>query len=152
MIPAANIQPKISLDNDDKSTPIQHYDCHHAHRTLGQYKAPSGNQDKHLQYLSTKSNGWLVAIQEANLTRQEAQAAYEMIWFPSISYGLGTTNLSYKELNQIQRPVINRILPALGYNRNLPRAVVFGSSSFGGLNMQHLYINQGTQHVAQFIK
>ena len=86
MIPEAAIHPKITLGNN-KPTPIQHYDCHQAHRTLGQYKAPNSNQDTHLQYLLKKSNVWLVAIQEANLTRQEAQAAYEMIWFPSISYG-----------------------------------------------------------------
>ena len=79
-------------------------------------------------------------------------AAYTILWFPSLSYGLGTTNLTYKELNKIQKPVVNRILPALEYNRHLPRAVVFGSLRLGGLNFKHLYIDQGTKHVLQFIK
>ena len=120
IVPPTDISPKIILHNDTQSTPIQHYDCNTAHRTLGQFKAPNGNQSTHLLHLEKKSNAWLTAIQEAHLTRQEAHAAYTMLWFPSLSYGLGTTNLTYKELDKIQKPVINRILPTLGYNRHLP--------------------------------
>ena len=147
-LPATNIEPKILLNQ----TPIKHYNCTDAHRTLGQYKAPDGNTSSQLDFMKQKSTNWLHAIHEANLTKQEAQAAYDMMWFPSLSYGLGTTNLSYRELNKIQKPIINHILPKLGYNRHLPRAVVFGSSKFGGLNLKHLYIDQGTKHVTQFIK
>ena len=152
LAPTTDFTTKICLTDGQQSTPIQHYDCDKAHRTLGQYKSPNGNQSAQLAHMQKKSNEWLAAIQEANLTHQEAKAAYEMIWFPSLSYGLGTTNLSYQELNQLQKPIINRILPALGYNRHLPRAVVFGSSKYGGLGMKHLYIDQGTKHITNFIK
>ena len=151
-VPATTILPTISLDNGQHKSAIQHYECTQAHRTLGQFKAPNGDNSTQLKHMQTKSHSWLSAIQEANLTRQEAHAAYAMIWFPSLSYGLGTTNLSYNELNQLQKPIINYILPALGYNRHLPRAVVFGSYKYGGLNMKHLYIDQGTKHVTQFLK
>ena len=120
--------------------------------TLGEFKAPNGSQLAHLQHMEKKSSDWLNAIQDAQLTRQEARAAYTMQWFPSLSYGLGTTNLTYKELDSIQKPIINRILPALGYNRHLPWMIVFGSSQFGRLNFKCLYVNQGTKHVMQFIK
>ena len=152
MKPPNTIQPKIVLHNNHTVTPIQHLNPNQAHRTLGQYKAPDGNQSKHFDYMVTKSSKWLVAIKEARLSKQEAQAAYEAIWFPSLSYGLGTTNFSYKELNTIQIPIINHILPLLGYNRHLPRAVVFGSSKLGGLNLKHLYIDQGTKHITNLIK
>ena len=152
IVPAKAIQPKIMLDDDTHPTQIKHLDCHLAHRTLGQYKAPNGQQTEHLQYMEKKSNAWLLAIKEARLTKREALSAYETIWLPSLAYGLGTINISHKELDRLQRPIINRILPILGYNRHLPRAVVFGNSKFGGLNLHHLYIEQGTQHVTQFIK
>ena len=90
---------------------------------------------------------WLNAIQQATLTKHEARAAYKTMWFLSLSYGLGTTNLSYEELNNIQRPVINHLLPLLGYNRHLLHAVVLGSSKYGRLNLKHLYIDQGIKHV-----
>ena len=150
--PAHSIQPKISLHEGQHQTTIQHLDHNQTHRTLGQFKAPNGNQSAQLSYMQTKSQKWLTMIQAAHLTKQEAEAAYKMIWFPSLSYGTGTTNLSYNDLNRIQQPIINHILPLLGYNRHLPRAVVFGSSKFGGLNLKHLYIEQGTKHVTNFIK
>ena len=93
---------------------------------------------------------WL--IKESSLSRAEAQVAFDTIWFPSLSYGLGSTNLSFKNLNAIQKPIVHHILPALGYNRHFPRAVVYGSPHFGGLNFKHLYVEQGAQHVLQFLK
>ena len=153
ILPANQIEPTITLSSPNgHALPIKHVDCTTAHRTLGQHKTPSGDTSAHLRYIQTKSNDWLHTIKEANLTKTEALAAFETMWFPSISYGLGTVNLTYKELNNIQKPIVNYILPLLGYNRHLPRAVVFGSSSLGGLNFKHLYIHQGTMHVTQFIK
>ena len=151
-IPANEIKPQIVLKDGQQSTPIQHHNSTTPHRTLGQFKSPAGNTSSQLAFMEKKSSTWLTAIKAAQLTKQEAQAAYEMMWFPSLSYGLGTTNLSYNELNNLQKPIINHILPQLGYNRHLPRAVVFGCPKFGGLNLKHLYIDQGTKHVVQFIK
>ena len=120
MIPANNIQPKIVLNDGKQDTTIQHLNYDEAHRTLGQFKVPNSNQKPHLAYLRSKSTNWLTTIKAASLSKQEAEAAYKMLWFPSLSYGMGTTNLSFKELDDIQKPVINHILPAMGYNRHLP--------------------------------
>ena len=148
-----HIQPKITIHpaNQEPSS-IIHLDSNTAHRTLGQMKAPSGNQSKQIEYMKKRSQTWLHAIQESSLSRTEAQAALDMIWFPSMAYGLGTTNISFNDLNNIQKPVTNHILTVLGYNRHFPRAVVYGSPQFGGLNFKHLYVEQGTKHITQFIK
>ena len=152
-VPPSNISPKITLDDHTNSqVPIQHIDSNTAHRTLGQMKTPTGDQMAQIEFLSKQSTTWLSAIQEASLTRAEAQAAYETIWFPSLSYGLGTSNISYKDLDRIQRPVTSHILTKLGYNCHFPRAVVYGSPRFGGLNFKHLYAEQGVGHVTEFIK
>ena len=96
--------------------PIQHRNCSSAHRTLGQMKLPIPTTKAQLQLMLRKSQEWLTAIQSAKLNRAEALAAFETIWFPSISYRLGTTNLSFEQLNNIQCPIVNHILPLLGYN------------------------------------
>ena len=151
-IPASEIQPKITLRQDSTTTPIHHVDNHIAHRTLGQMKSPLGDQSAQIQLMTRRSTTWLNAIRESYLTPAEAQTAFDTIWFPSLSYGLGTTNISFDALNNIQKPVVNHILTALRYNRHFPRAVVYGSPQFGGLNFKHLYIEQGTKHVLSFIK
>ena len=115
-------------------------------------KSPIPNPGEQLQFLRRKSHEWLSAIQQSSLTRVEALAAFDTMWFPSLSYGLGTTNLSHNQLNQIQKPVVNHILPAMGYNRHFPRAIVYGSRRFAGLSLKHLYSDQGIKHVLQLIK
>ena len=44
------------------------------------------------------------------------------------------------------------ILPKLGYNRNMPREVVFGPHSQGGIGLAGLYVTQGTAHVMTAIQ
>ena len=152
-IPPSNIPTKIAIQQDNNHPiPITQLPCHTAHRTLGQMKSPTGNQQAHIDFLTKRSNKWLNAIKEASLTRAEALAAFETIWIPSLSYGLGTTNITYNEFNNIQKPVVNHILKLLGYNQHFPRAVVYGSPRFGGLQFKHLYVEQGVKHVAHFVK
>ena len=100
--PTSKIQPKISLHNGQQSTPIQHLKPNQAHRILGQFKSPTGDQALQLLHMNKKSLPWLTAISQATFTKHEAQAAYETMWFPSLSYDLGTTNLSYAKLDNIQ--------------------------------------------------
>ena len=152
-IPPSDIHPKIYLPSEDsKNIPINHLACTNAHRTLGQMKSPTGESSAQLLHLQKRSNTWLTAIKESALSRTEANAAYETIWFPSLSYGLGSTNLMQQQLDGIQKPIVNYILPKLGYNRHFPRAVVFGSPRFGGLNFKSLYADQGVKHITQLIK
>jgi hypothetical protein len=52
--------------------------------------------------------------------------------------------LSFQECEDIQRPVINAILPKVGINGKASRAVVvFGTAQFGGLGLDHLATLQG---------
>jgi hypothetical protein len=61
----------------------------------------------------------------------------------SLSYSTAATYLDIKECEAIQRPVVNAILPKLGVNRNTARTVVFGTSKYGGLGLDHLAAVQG---------
>jgi hypothetical protein len=60
-----------------------------------------------------------------------------------MGYGMCATTLSFQECEDIQRPVINAILPKMGINRKATRAVVFGTAQYGGLVMDHLATLQG---------
>jgi hypothetical protein len=48
-----------------------------------------------------------------------------------------------KDCEEIQRPVVNAILPEMGIARTAPRAVVFGTAQYGGLGLTHLAALQG---------
>jgi hypothetical protein len=61
----------------------------------------------------------------------------------SLSYGTAATSLNIKECEELQRPVVNAILPKMVLNRNTSSSVVFGTSEYGGLGLDHLAVVQG---------
>jgi hypothetical protein len=62
---------------------------------------------------------------------------------PSLGYGIPATTLMEKDCEEIQRPVVNAILPKMGIARTAPRSIVFGTSQFGGMVLTHLAALQG---------
>ncbi len=44
------------------------------------------------------------------------------------------------------------IISHMGYNRNIPKAVIYAPSMHRGLGLKHLHTKQGLQKVLQFIK
>jgi hypothetical protein len=66
---------------------------------------------------------------------------------PSLGYGTPATTLSMKDCEEIQRPVVNAILPKMGIARTAPRAAVFGTAQYGGLVLTHLDALQGHTHL-----
>jgi hypothetical protein len=61
----------------------------------------------------------------------------------SLDYGTPATSLVFLECTNLQKPVVNAILPQMGINRKAPRAVVFGTSKYGGFELDHLAAVQG---------
>jgi hypothetical protein len=57
---------------------------------------------------------------------------------PSLGYGTPDTTLTKKDCEEIQRPVVDAIIPKMCIARSAPRAVVFGTSQFGGMGLTHL--------------
>jgi len=43
------------------------------------------------------------------------------------------------------------ILSKMGYNKNMPRAVVYAPTTHGGIGMKNLYTEQGLQKVLQVL-
>jgi hypothetical protein len=79
----------------------------------------------------------------SSLWRSESDVAYNSFYLPSLGYGMCATTLSFQECEDIQRPVINAILPKMGINSKAARAVVFGTAQFGGIGPDHLSTIQG---------
>jgi hypothetical protein len=69
--------------------------------------------------------------------------AYNVFYMPSLGYGTSATILSKRDCEEIQRQVVNAILPKMGIARTAPRSVVFGTAQYGGLGLTHLAALQG---------
>jgi hypothetical protein len=56
--------------------------------------------------------------------------AYNSLYMESLSYVTPSTLLSYKECDELHKSVFNAILPKMGINRNVSRAVTIATSFF----------------------
>jgi len=62
------------------------------------------------------------------------------------------TTLTWEQCEQILRPALYQLLPAIGINRHFPRKMVYGHKSQYGLGIPHLYDLQGFQHLSALMK
>jgi hypothetical protein len=109
-----------------------------SHRTLGFHLNGDGTSTGHKRVMMDKIRLYSDAVDSSKLWKSESSLAYNSFYMKSIGYGTPETSLSYQECNNMQKPVVNSILPKMGFNRKAARAVVFGTSQHGGLGLDHL--------------
>jgi hypothetical protein len=113
------------------------------HRALGFHMTGDGSCIARKKVMKEKAVLFGEAIMCSSLWRNESAVAYNSFYLPSLGHGMCATILYFQECEDIQRPVINAILPKMGINSKASRAVVFGTAQCGGLGLDHLSIIQG---------
>jgi hypothetical protein len=102
-----------------------------------------GTCTAHKKVMTEKASLYDTAIKCSSVWKGESGLAYNSFYLPSIGYGSPATTLSQQECYDIQKPVVNAILPKMGIHRKAHRSVVFGTAQVGGLDMEHLAAYQG---------
>ena len=72
---------------------------------------------------------------------------YQQRWRPAITYCSPAANFTKQQCDRIQSPFYQVLLPMMGFNRHMPRAVIFGPKRYGGRGMMDLYTETGVQHI-----
>jgi hypothetical protein len=85
-----------------------------------------------------KAESYGEAISGSLLQHGESITVYNCYYMPSIAYGTPATTLSFKECDDLQKLVINTILPKMGITSKAAREVVFGTAWYGGIGLDHL--------------
>jgi len=94
---------------------------------------------------------WKV-FSQCPLTRAEAEVTYKTIFLPTITYPFPATFLSETILEKAQSLTTPINFSKLGYNRNMPKLVVYTPTSLGGLGLHHFHTEQGLQKILQILK
>lgn len=126
--------------------------AHSAHKTLGHYKDPAGNQRQQLHELQQKCDKAADFIARSPLNRQESWTYYFAIFLTSVGYPLASCHFTRNALDSVQRRAMSNIIAKCGFNRHTKREVLYGPSKFGGANFRSLYSLQGTGQVSAFLK
>jgi hypothetical protein len=117
------------------------------HRTLGFQISGDGKCNAHKKAMKEKDVLYGKAIRSSTMWRRESFMAYNAFYMPILGYGTPATTLLKKVCEEIQRPVINAILPKMVIARTAPIYVVFGTAQYGGLCLTHLVALQGHTRV-----
>jgi Reverse transcriptase (RNA-dependent DNA polymerase) len=130
----------IVLENSEGTEQRLHQrNVEECHKTLGVYKALSGNEKEHVAYLKDKSNQIALAITSGQLNQRQAKLAYNTSYIPSLLYSLPAVSLSENTVYTIQQKALAKFLQLIGFEEKFPRAVVFGPTELGGINLPQLY-------------
>jgi hypothetical protein len=154
VLQGGQVGPNLFVTSGDRSSTMkfQYLSPHTAHKTLGCYKEPAGDQRAAAKHLLDNSNRRARQVATSPLGRKESWTYYHAVYLPSVSYSLPIGHLSPALLTKIQAPAIQTFLSKCGYNRNLPRAVVFGPHKYGGIKYRHLSVEQGAGQIEYFLK
>jgi hypothetical protein len=118
-----------------------------SHKTLGGFKSILQDEHDHYVYLLKKSNRFANIIANGQVSRRQANLANNTSYISSMAYSLPATCLTPTELINIQKGAIGKFQQQFGFEKNFPRAVVYGPPVFGGLGINQLYSTSICQKV-----
>ena len=112
--------------NSEDKKEIQRLECNDSQRTIGARISPSGDQEQEYNFKIGQTKNFAVHMRGSHLSRSEAAKAYKTVHQPMITYSLGVTTLSHRQLTTIQSIAEAASLPKLGFNRKFPKRVLRG--------------------------
>jgi hypothetical protein len=144
LAPEEHKQEIFVTDIHGKEQKIQQLPTNKTQKLLGVMKSPIGDQQDEIARLITKSNSYARKINTNALTRSEAHLAYEAFYLPAMRYSLNITSINQTDMEIIQAKATIAFLAAKGFNRHMPREVVYAPTRFQGIGMRHLFDLQGS--------
>jgi ribonuclease HI len=141
--PTSHLQEIKVKDNNGELQTIPQLKSNESQKLLGVMKNPMGDQQDEITRLKQKSDNIAKRINTNKMTRAEAKLAYEAFYIPAVRYSLNITSINQMDMESIQSKAVLAFLAAQGFNRHMPREVVFAPTLFQGLGMRHMYDMQG---------
>lgn len=136
---------KLHLTSGSSTIPeeVPRLETSSSYQTLGVHLTVTGSTTKALALNRQKSEEYAGLISNSVLNRCESYFSFVLYFFPKISYALPVSTFTQKECTHIQAPALAAVLPKIGFNRNTSRAIIHGTVSYGGVQLQDVYTEQG---------
>ena len=91
-------------------------------------------------------------ISTSSISRHQAYMIHSVQYKPAIKYALQHTRFAPSQCHELQKPVVNSLLPKMGFNRKMLRAVVFGPRALGGSEFIHLETEQFALQLTYYVR
>ena len=150
---AGSFGPSITIQftPDEPPTPLKQLSAYASHKTLGAQKAPTSTNKQLYVALDKKNTAHAQVIARSPFTKTDAWSYYHSIYLPSITYPFPSLTISDDHCDKLQRKFKAAFLPKYGYNRNMPNAVVYGATEYGGLGLRALSTERGVSQIYCFL-
>ena len=122
-----------------------------ARKTLGVWTAPDGSMTAELEYLEAKVQAWVERIRVRRLPHHLVWLSLRTGIYKTLEYPLAATTFTQLECQKLCTPLLKVGLSRSHIVRSMPRDVVHGPRSVGGLAVPNLYVEQGLAHLTAFI-
>ena len=111
-------------------------------RTLGVYHSPEGDHSFHLSQMHDRAYTWLNCIRNGHLPSNLVLMSYYQQLWAGLRYGLGALSNSYAAAENCLTKFDYQLLPYIGVNRNIKKEWRNLHSTFGGIGLLSLPIEQ----------
>jgi len=128
------------LNNNRKV--ITRLEPNQAYETLGVFLAPDGKLDQQFEKMKKAATTWADSLRTGCISRNEAWLALQSTILRTLTYPLAALRLTPSQCEAIMSPILQYCLPAIGVCRNFPRALVYSTLDYFGLNIRHLFTVQ----------
>jgi hypothetical protein len=144
-----NLPRTVKIEDSQNGTivEIETKECSEAHKTLGVMERPDGKYAAETQRLTMKARDLARRASCASITEEEAHLLYHAMVLPSMTYSAVVGTLTRAEADKINSILTQAFLNAMGYNRSMPREVVYGPKYLGGIGLLDMFVEQGAAKV-----
>ena len=120
--------------------PIPRNTANDSVKRLGVWSTCDGTWKTEVRLWLEYSKEFSSKINRAGLSRQEGYLAYHAMWIAKFRYSASVISYSLNQLKEIQSSIMGACLSAAGYCKKMPRAVVYGPTSWGGMEWDNILV------------
>eukprot|EP00957_Ditylum_brightwellii_P188771 14369172-Ditylum_brightwellii.AAC.1 len=122
---------KVKIGRESHLSTIQRKEHKATIKQLGVATCPEGD----FSQAHKVKKDYITAIanrsRKAFISPKNAYQIYYNVWLPSCWYTLSVTNFTKAQCLDIMRPIVNVLVAKMGFNRHMPRVVIYGTRKLG---------------------
>jgi hypothetical protein len=126
---------------------IARKETHDATRTLGCYLAPDANTKQETEILTNQTLHFGAATRRRGTTKTEAYYKYRIYIHTAMSFPLGVSSISHKDLTNIQRKYLRPTKQQMGFWSTIASALMHAPRAYLGIGLPSLPITRDLLHL-----
>ena len=118
-----------------------------APRVLGFRMAANGQWKMEYKHWRKEATALARRINISMFCRKCGEKVYPSIWLAKLRYVASVVGLTGRQMDDLNKPVVAACLSVSGFNRKMPRGVIFGPERYGGLGWERASTLQTGEYV-----